>query len=125
VCWEINVLAIFFKITAEERARGRKQARTQHFIFSSPLDHDDHPSPLFWWLYLGPQPRYKPSGGSALSPTPLATNRCPLIIGSHHSLLLRKPFSTPARSQLFGATSLMFEAFASLFFLLPLGPAFE
>lgn len=37
------------------------------------IDHEDPPSPLFRRLYLGVQPRYKPSAASSLSPTPKAS----------------------------------------------------
>jgi hypothetical protein len=76
-------------------------------------------------LYLIKQPRYKPSGCSALSPTPLATDRCPLTIGSHHSLLLCNPKPTATRNQLFGAACKPFEAFAQCLAILLLLPAFE
>jgi hypothetical protein len=65
----------------------------------------------FQRMYLGPQPRYKPSAASALSPKPVAINGCPPIIHLHHGLLLRKPIPTPARNQLFGAVFALFEAF--------------
>ena len=59
-------------------------AITHHRIFyQRHLDHDAHPGSLFLQLYLGWQPRYKPSGCSTLSPTPLATDWCPPTIGSH------------------------------------------
>jgi hypothetical protein len=78
---------------------------SHHLIFLSKrhLNHNAHPGSLFRQLYLSRQPRYKPSGCFALSPTPLATDRCPPTIGSHHSLPLCRPFSTWARNQLFGA----------------------
>jgi hypothetical protein len=67
---EIKSLSHFFGITAQRREQGgwrgskEAEARTQHrtspiiTLFFSPLDHDDHCSPLFRRLYLGPQPRY-------------------------------------------------------------------
>jgi hypothetical protein len=67
---EIKSLSHFFGITAQRREQGgwrgseEAEACTQHCtspiitLFFSPLDHDDHCSPLFQWLYLGPQPRY-------------------------------------------------------------------
>jgi hypothetical protein len=96
------------------------------FIFSDTSHHDDHhPHPLFQRLYLGPQPRYKPSATSALSPTSVSTDGCPLITRLHCGFLLRNRKPTAARSQLFCAASSLFEAFASWTAILPLGPAFE
>jgi hypothetical protein len=104
------------------------QRTTHHLIFiedNSTLDHGDPPRPLFRRLHLGLQPRYKPSGCSSLSPTPLATDRCPPITGSHHGSPLRRPFSTPVRNQLFSAACKPFEAFARCLAILLLLPAFE
>jgi hypothetical protein len=125
---EIKSLSHFLESPLRGESKGEGGARkqeasthtTSHLIahhqtspyFFSPLDHVDHRSHLFRRLYLGPQPRYKPSAASALSPTPLATDRCPPIIGSHHGPPLRRPFSTPARNQLFYAASSLFKAFA-------------
>jgi hypothetical protein len=51
------------------------------FIFYFSLtNHDDHPDPIFWQLYLGPQLRYKPSAASTLSPAPVAIDWCPPIL---------------------------------------------
>ena len=94
--------------------------RTTHHTSSH-----DPPHPLFRRLHLGLQPGYKPSGCSSLSPTPLATDRCPPIIGSHHGFPLSRPFSTPARNQLFGAACKPFKAFARCLAILLLLPAFE
>ena len=77
------------------RGKQEEEARTPPsitIIFSPPLDHDDHHSPLFGRLYLGPQPRYKPSAPSSLPPTPVAIDGCPPIIHLHHGLPLRRPF---------------------------------
>jgi hypothetical protein len=62
------------------------------FFSPSRLDYDDLPHPLFRRLYLGTKPRYKPSAASALSPTPVATNRCHQIIPTHRGLFLRDWF---------------------------------
>ena len=74
----------------------RKRTRHPSLSFFSLIDHDDHPDPIFWRLYLGPQLRYKPSAASTLSPTLAAINRCPLIAHLLRGLLLRKPIPTAA-----------------------------
>ena len=85
----------FFEITSKQGGRGKgsmKQGRIHRssFItyFSDPSHHDDHPHPLFQRLYLGLQPRYKPSATSALSPTSVSTDGCPPIIRLHCGFLL-------------------------------------
>jgi hypothetical protein len=121
---------IFFEINIKEVGSKRK-AHMHHrslsitCYFFPTINHDDHPDPIFRRLYLGPQPRYKPSVASFLSPTPLAIDGCPPIISLHHGLLLRKQIPTPARNQLFCAASAPFRAFAQCPAFVPLGPAFE
>jgi hypothetical protein len=124
---------MFLDIIAEENKRGTKQEeaskhahiRTHHYYFFYTSRPWRSSAPPLSRLYLGPQPRYKPSGCSDLSPTPFATNRYPPIISSHHGLPLCRPFSTLARNQLFIAACKPFEAFARCLAILLLLPAFE
>jgi hypothetical protein len=75
---------------------------TDHFLFFWPIiNNDDHPDPIFRWLYLGPQPRYKPSAASVLSPTPVAISGYPLIIHYQRGLLLCKPEIYPGTKPTF------------------------
>jgi hypothetical protein len=106
------------KSTKEEaRAEAASTTLPTCYFFRPIIDHDDHPDPIFQRLYLGLQ--------RPLPHTLIAIGGYPLIIGSHHGLLLRKQIPTPAQNQLFCAASAPFRAFAQCPAFVPLGPAFE
>jgi hypothetical protein len=78
------------------KARGSREITHHFYFYLSLTNHDDHPDPIFWRLYLRPQLRYNPSAASTLSPTPVAIDRWLTIFYLLCSLLLRKPNPTAA-----------------------------
>jgi hypothetical protein len=96
-----------------------------HFLSKRHLNHDTHLGSLFRQLYLGRQPRYKPSGCFALSSTPLATDWCPPTISSHHGLPLCRPFSTRGHETNFSVLPEAIRSLRSMFGFPSAPPSFR